>query len=144
MKKGIAIIVVGGKMGIWFAKYFLANGYEVMGYDMDNEIKTKGVSKANSLVGAVLKTEHVMLCTPTRRTPEIIRLIAKEMKRGSYLIEISSQKVKTAASLAKMPAKINPIPTCRDDTSNEPFFLQFLPHSSHSFTNSLQYISRAV
>ena len=109
MTKNIAIIGVGGKMGIWFAKYFLTNGYEVIGYDNDNEIKTKGVSKANSLVGAVLKTDYVMLCTPTRRTPEIIRLIAKEMKRDSYLIEISSQKSKTAASLAKMPAKINPV-----------------------------------
>jgi prephenate dehydrogenase len=109
MTKNISIIGVGGKMGIWFAKYFLANGYEVIGYDSDNEIKTKGVSKASSLVGAVLKTEHVMLSTPTRRTPEIIRLIAKEMKRGSYLIEISSQKSKTAAALTKMPAKVNPI-----------------------------------
>ena len=109
MAKNIAILGVGGKMGIWFAKYFLANGYEVIGYDNDEEIKTKGVSKASSLVGAVLKTDNVMLCTPTRRTPEIIRLIAKEMKRGAYLIEISSQKSKTAASLAKMPAKVNPI-----------------------------------
>ncbi len=109
MKKSISIIGVGGKMGIWFAKYFLSNGYEVIGYDTDNEIKTKGVSKASSLVGAVLKSEYVMLSTPTRRTPEIIRLIAKEMKRGSYLIEISSQKLKTAAALAKMPSKVNPI-----------------------------------
>jgi len=31
------------------------------------------------------------------------------MKRGSYLIEISSQKSKTAAALAKMPSKVNPI-----------------------------------
>lgn len=109
MKKSIAIIGVGGKMGIWFAKYFLANGFDVIGYDTDNEIKTKGVEKANSLVGAVLKSEYVLLCTPTRRTPEIIRLIAKEMKRGSYLIEITSQKAKTAAALTKMPSKVNPI-----------------------------------
>ena len=109
MKKSISIIGVGGKMGIWFAKYFLGNGFDVIGYDTDNEIKTKGVEKANSLVGAVLKSEYVLLCTPTRRTPEIIRLIAKEMKRGSYLIEISSQKSKTAAALTKMPSKVNPI-----------------------------------
>jgi prephenate dehydrogenase len=50
-----------------------------------------------------------MLCTPTRRTPEIIRLISKEMKRGSYLIEISSQKLKTSQALLKMPSKINPV-----------------------------------
>ena len=96
-------------MGTWFVKFFLANGYQVIGYDIENEIKDKAVIKAESLVGAILKADYVMLCTPTRRTPEIIRLIAKEMKRESYLIEISSQKSKTAASLSKMPAKVNPL-----------------------------------
>jgi len=109
MKKIIAIIGAGGKMGEWFANYFLENDFEVIGYDSENEIKTKSVIKANSLVVGVLKAEYVLLCTPTRRTPEIIRLIAKEMKRGSYLIEISSQKSKTAVALAKMPSKVNPI-----------------------------------
>src|SRR3970040_134876 len=109
MKKIIAIIGAGGKMGEWFANYFLENDFEVIGYDSENEIKTKSVIKANSLVAGVLKAEYVLLCTPTRRTPEIIRLIAKEMKRGSYLIEISSQKSKTAVALAKMPSKVNPI-----------------------------------
>jgi len=109
MKKIIAIIGAGGKMGEWFANYFLENDFEVIGYDSENEIKSKSVIKANSLVVGVLKAEYVLLCTPTRRTPEIIRLIAKEMKRGSYLIEISSQKSKTAAALAKMPSKVNPI-----------------------------------
>ncbi len=109
MKKTISILGVGGKMGKWFAKYFLENGFEVTGYDSENEINIKSVIKASSLVGAVLKPDYVLLCTPTRRTPEIIRLIAKEMKRGSYLIEITSQKSKTATALAKMPSKVNPI-----------------------------------
>jgi len=109
MKKSISILGAGGKMGIWFVKFFLANGYQVTGYDIENEIKDKAVIKAQSLVGAILKADYVMLCTPTRRTPEIIRLIAKEMKRESYLIEISSQKSKTAASLSKMPSKVNPL-----------------------------------
>ena len=109
MKKSISILGAGGKMGKWFVKFFLANGYQVIGYDIENEIKDKAVKKAESLVGAILKADYVMLCTPTRRTPEIIRLIAKEMKRDSYLIEISSQKSKTAASLSKMPAKVNPL-----------------------------------
>ena len=109
MKKNISILGAGGKMGIWFVKFFLANGYQVTGYDIENEIKDKAVIKAQSLVGAILKADYVMLCTPTRRTPEIIRLIAKEMKRESYLIEISSQKSKTAASLSKMPSKVNPL-----------------------------------
>jgi prephenate dehydrogenase len=109
MKKSISIIGVGGKMGKWFAKYFLANGYEVTGYDTEEDFSIKGMINAKSLVGAVLKAEFVMLCTPTRRTPEIIRLIAKEMRRDAYLIEISSQKSKTATSLSKMPSKVNPI-----------------------------------
>ena len=109
MKKKITILGAGGKMGKWFSNYFLEKGYDVIVYDSEAEIKGKSFIKATSLVGAVLNTDYVMLCTPTRRTPEIIRLIAKEMKRGSYIIEISSQKTKTATSLAKIPSKVNPI-----------------------------------
>jgi prephenate dehydrogenase len=109
MKKSITIIGAGGKMGHWFVKYFNSVGYEVVGFDSETPITDKTVKKANSLVGAVLNAEIVLLCTPTRRTPEIIRLIAKEMRRGSYLIEISSQKSKTAAALLKIPSKINPV-----------------------------------
>jgi prephenate dehydrogenase len=109
MKKGITVIGAGGKMGQWFAKYFTSIGYEVVGFDSEATITDKTIKKASSLVGSVLNAEIVLLCTPTRRTPEIIRLIAKEMKRGSYLIEISSQKAKTAAALLKIPSKINPV-----------------------------------
>ena len=109
MIKEITIVGAGGRMGKWFANYFHKIGFEVKGYDIENEIKEKFINKAGSLVGAILNTDHVMLCTPTRRTPEIIRLISKEMKRGSYLIEISSQKLKTSQALLKMPSKINPV-----------------------------------
>ena len=60
-------------------------------------------------MGAILKADYVLLCTPTKRTPEIIRLIAKEMQRGAYLIEISSQKFKTAQTLLKTPSRVNPV-----------------------------------
>ena len=109
MDKKIAIIGVNGKMGKWFAEYFYKMGFEVVGFDTNEEIKEKFITKANSLIGAILKTDYVLLCTPTKNTPEIIRLIAKEMKRGSYLIEISSQKSKTALTLLKTPSKVNPI-----------------------------------
>ena len=109
MVKKITIIGAGGKMGQWFAKFFGDSGYEVTGYDAENKITGKTIIKSESLVGAVLQADYVILCTPTRRTPEIIRLIAKEMKRGTYLIEISSQKSKTISALSKIPPKINPI-----------------------------------
>ena len=109
MNKEIAIIGVNGKMGKWFAEYFHKMGFKVKGFDTNNEIKEKFIIKANSLVGAILQMDYVLLWTPTKNTPEIIRLIAKEMKRGSYLIEISSQKSKTALTLLKTPSKVNPI-----------------------------------
>jgi len=108
MKKTIAIIGAGGKMGRWFSKYFVKNGFEVIGFDSEN-VLDKEVTKGESLVGSILNADFVMLCTPTKRTPEIIRLIAKEMKRGAHLIEISSQKSKTSTALAKMPSKIFPL-----------------------------------
>ncbi len=107
--KQITIIGAGGQMGQWFAKYFAGEGFQVTGYDSENKISGKGIIVTESLVGGILKADYVVLCTPTRRTPEIIRLIAKEMKRGTYLIEISSEKSKVVSSLSKMPAKINPI-----------------------------------
>ena len=109
MNKKISIIGVNGRMCKWFANYFNKMGFEVVGFDTNETIKEKFIIKANSLIGAILKTDYVLLCTPTKNTPEIIRLIAKEMKHGSYLIEISSQKSKTAQTLMKTPNKINPI-----------------------------------
>jgi len=109
MNKEIAIVGVNGKMGKWFANYFHKMGFRVKGFDTNNEIKEKFIEKANSLVSCILQIDYVLLCTPTKNTPEIIRLISKEMKRGSYLIEISSHKSKTAQTLLKTPSKINPI-----------------------------------
>ena len=109
MKKKVTILGAGGQMGQWFTKYFAGKNFEVTGYDSENNVSGKDIIVSDSLVGAILKADYVVLCTPTRRTPEIIRLIAKEMKRGTYLIEISSEKSKVASSLSKMPVKINPI-----------------------------------
>ncbi|BDQ31353.1 MAG: prephenate dehydrogenase/arogenate dehydrogenase family protein [Nitrosopumilus sp.] len=108
MKK-MTVVGAGGQMGQWFARYFADKGFEVTGYDSENKITGKNIIASDSLVGSILKADYVVLCTPTRRTPEIIRLIAKEMKRGTYLIEISSEKSKVVSSLSKMPDKINPI-----------------------------------
>ena len=95
-------------MGKWFSEYFLKKGFEVTGFDNTNPV-AKNIKEAGSLISAILKVDYVLLSTPTKKTPEIIRLIAKEMKRESYLIDITSQKLKTATSLGKIPAKVSPI-----------------------------------
>jgi prephenate dehydrogenase len=109
LKKKITIIGAGGQMGQWFVKYFGDKDFEVTGHDSENTVTGKNVIVSESLVGAILKADYVLLCTPTKRTPEIIRLIAKEMKRGTYLIEISSEKSKVVSAMGKMPTKINPV-----------------------------------
>ena len=108
--KRLTVIGAGGQMGSWFTKYFVAQSFDVTGYDSEKEVQpVNDITVAQSLVGGILKADYVVLCTPTRRTPEIIRLIAKEMRKGAYLIEISSEKSKVVSSLSKTPAKINPI-----------------------------------
>jgi len=109
MKSKITILGAGGKMGKWFSKYFVTKGFIVTGYDSDNEVTTKSVIKSDSLIGSVLGADYVILCIPVKRTPEIIRLVSKEMRRDSYLIDISSLKAKVIIALTKMPSKINPI-----------------------------------
>ena len=108
MAKSIAIIGAGGQMGKWLAGYFVKKGFEVTGFDTENPVPTN-INKAESLISAILNKEYVLLSTPTKKTPEIIRLIAKEMKRESYLIDITSQKSKTATALGKIPAKVCPV-----------------------------------
>ena len=108
MAKTIAIIGAGGAMGKWFSEYFLKKGFEVTGFDNTNPV-IKNIKKAESLISAILNVDYVLLSTPTKKTPEIIRLIAKEMKRESFLIDITSQKSKTATALGKIPAKVSPI-----------------------------------
>jgi len=70
MNKKIAIVGVNGKMGQWFANYFHKIGFEVVGFDENNDIKEKFIIKANSLVGAILKTDYVLLCHCLRRIPQ--------------------------------------------------------------------------
>tara|TARA_B100001146_G_scaffold10612_1_gene8578 strand:- start:1121 stop:1972 length:852 start_codon:yes stop_codon:yes gene_type:complete len=108
MVKTIAIIGAGGQMGTWMSNYFEKNGFEVTGFDPENPV-SKSIKKAESLISAILNVEYVLLSTPTKKTPEIIRLIAKEMKRDSFLIDITSQKSKTAIALGKIPAKVTPV-----------------------------------
>ena len=106
--ESIAIVGAGGQMGKWLAGYFVKKGFEVTGFDTENPVPTN-INKAESLISAILNKEYVLLSTPTKKTPEIIRLIAKEMRRESYLIDITSQKSKTATALGKIPAKVCPV-----------------------------------
>ena len=73
MNGKIAIIGVNGKMRKWFASYFHKMGFEVVGFDVNNDIKEKFITKANSLVGAILKT-CLLYTSPSPRDVEESRM----------------------------------------------------------------------
>ena len=100
MAKTIAIIGAGGAMGLWFSEYFSKKGFEVTGFDNTNPV-AKNIKKAKSLISAILNVDYVLLSTPTKKTPEIIRLIAKEMKRESYSHRYNFTKIKNSNSIRK-------------------------------------------
>ena len=68
MKKTITIIGAGGKMGKWFSSYFMNNGFEVTGHDLENPV-LKTITNSDSLIGSILKADFVLLSTPTKKTP---------------------------------------------------------------------------
>ena len=64
MPKTIAVIGAGGQMGKWFSRYFEKKGFEVSGFDPDNPI-LKTIKKCETLIGAILNVDYVLLSTPT-------------------------------------------------------------------------------
>lgn len=109
--KKISILGGEGQMGKYFSKYFLKHQYKVSIYDEKSNPShsSKKKTKAESLKDILLQADLVLLCTPTRKNPEIIRSVARFMKRGSHLIDISSQKSKVFSALLKIPKWIHPL-----------------------------------
>ena len=52
MAKTITIIGAGGKMGKWFSSYFLNNGFEVTGHDLEKPV-LKSIINSDSLIGSI-------------------------------------------------------------------------------------------
>lgn len=94
----VAIVGAAGKMGSWFAAYFIRRGSEICAFDI-KPFAIAGVKRAPTLVECVRHADLVLVCVPVQKTSEIVAKCAKEMKQGSRLAEISSVKSKTFAAL---------------------------------------------
>ena len=55
-------------MGKWFSSYFLNNGFEVTGHDLEKPV-LKSIINSDSLIGSILQADYVLLSTPTKKTP---------------------------------------------------------------------------
>lgn len=96
----VAIIGAAGKMGSWFAGYFVRKGFAVSVFDV-KPFSVAGAKSAPSLRECVRDADFVLVCVPVQKTAELTKKCAKEMKKGSCLAEISSVKSATFPVLKK-------------------------------------------
>jgi len=93
----IAVIGGAGKMGVWFARYFLEHGHEVIISDINvdkvGEIaKSMNVKMAASNVEAAKRADIILISTPIDVTPKVLVEIAPELSECTVLAEIASLK----------------------------------------------------
>jgi len=95
----VSIIGGAGRMGSWFAKYFLNRGYDVAIFDVradraEHVARSIGARVYRSSVEAAGEADILLIATPIDVTPKVICEVARWMRRNSILIEISSLKSK--------------------------------------------------
>ena len=89
-------ILGAGKMGIWFAKFFLAEGNTVVIADRKEEKLRKvkhelGVVTADFLE-AVKKADRVLICVSINAFEEIVKKISPAVQDGQIIMDICSIK----------------------------------------------------
>jgi prephenate dehydrogenase len=91
------IAVLGaGKMGVWFAKFFLSEGYSVVVADRKQEKLTKlkqelAVETAD-FAEAVEKADRVLICVSISAFEEIVKKISPAVRDGQIVMDICSIK----------------------------------------------------
>ena len=103
----VAIIGGAGRMGVWFAKYFVKRGYEVIISDVRmNEAeaiaKSLGVKLAKNNLEAVRIADLSFLSTPINVTPKVLIEILPELKKPKIVVEISSLKFKVLPIMSRI------------------------------------------
>lgn len=94
----VAVVGAAGKMGSWFAGYFIHRGFAVSSFDV-KPVAVAGAKNAATLRECVHDADLVLVSVPVQKTAELVARCAKEMKRGSRLAEISSVKSMTLPAL---------------------------------------------
>ena len=91
------IAVLGaGKMGVWFAKFFLTEGYSVVVADRKKEKLTKlkkdlAVETAD-FAEAVENADRVLICVSISAFEEIVKKISPAIRDGQIVMDICSIK----------------------------------------------------
>lgn len=105
----VAVIGGAGKMGAWFAQYFLRQGHEVIISDIrvdraEAVAKSLGAKVSKNNVEAAKMADISLISTPIDVTPKVLMEIFHEAA-CSTIIEISSLKSKVWPVLRKIAEK---------------------------------------
>ncbi len=92
----VAIIGGAGAMGRWFARFFIANGYEVIIRDVDDNAdevaRSLGAEYAANNIAAVRDADITIISVPINVTEAVISEVAPHLRRGSLLSDLTSVK----------------------------------------------------
>ena len=91
------IAVIGaGKMGVWFAKFFLAKDYDVVLADRKKEklenLKDVLVDLTTNFQEAVLDADQIFLCVSIDAIEEVVKTISPVLREGQVIMDIASIK----------------------------------------------------
>jgi len=89
-------ILGAGKMGVWFAKFFLEEGYSVVIADRKQEKLTKLKEEleieTSDFAEAVKNADKVLICVSIRAFEEIVKKISPAVRDGQVVMDICSIK----------------------------------------------------
>jgi len=89
-------ILGAGKMGVWFAKFFLSEGYSVVVADRKKEklakLKHELAVETADFAEAVGKADRVLICVSISAFEEIVKKISSAVSDGQIIMDICSIK----------------------------------------------------
>jgi prephenate dehydrogenase len=102
----VAVIGASGGMGGFFARYLLEKGHDVVGADLVGaKAGRRGAVRMLSNKEAVRGCDLVVLAVPMAATLKVAREVARSVKRGATIMEISSVKGGTLPAVRKAVGK---------------------------------------
>jgi prephenate dehydrogenase len=89
-------ILGAGKMGVWFAKFFLAEGYSVVVADRKKEklskLKKELAVETADFAEAVKDADRVLICMSISAFEEVVKKISPAVRDGQIVMDICSIK----------------------------------------------------
>jgi len=89
-------IIGAGKMGVWFAKFFLEEGYSVVVADRNKEklskLKSEIAVETADFVEAVQNADRVLICVSISAFEAVVKTIAPSVREDQVVMDICSIK----------------------------------------------------